>query len=91
MKAKVCQTCGGKMKKNGKDEKDTNISLYKRYASIMSIGMKMDVNIFLNYTVNQLETQFKRYTLWAKWDSYFKMKLAGASGLNEVEDWMQEV
>lgn len=80
-----------KMKKNGKDEKNANISLYKRYASIMSIGMKMDVNIFLNYTVNQLETQFKRYTLWAKWDSYFKMKLAGASNLNEVEDWMQEV
>lgn len=80
-----------KMKKKNNSEKNANISVYKRYASILSVGMHMDVNIFLNYTVRQIETQFKRYTLWAKWDATFKMKLAGASGLDEVEDWMQEV
>lgn len=70
---------------------NNDVSIYKRYASIMSIGMQMDVNIFLNYTVRQIETQFKRYTLWSQWDAHFKMKLAGATGLDDIEDWMQEV
>lgn len=78
-------------KGNGQDIDTNSISVYKRYASIMSIGMQMDLNVFLNYTVNQLETQFKRYTLWMKYDNLFKIKLAGGSSEEEIEDWMQEV
>lgn len=78
-------------KKDSVSTENLEISVYKRYASILSVGMKMDLNIFLGYTVNQLEDQFKRYILNLKWEQTFKMKLAGATGLDEVEDWMQEI
>lgn len=81
-----------KRKKNNGQNIDTNsISVYRRYASIMSIGMKMDLNVFLNYTVNQLETQFKRYILYLKHKNTFDIRLAGGTVEEEVEDWMQEV
>lgn len=89
--AKIAEKLKKRKKGNGQDIDTNSISVYKRYASIMSIGMQMDLNIFLNYTVNQLETQFKRYTLWMKYDNLFKIKLAGGSSEEEIEDWMQEV
>lgn len=79
-----------KKKGSGKTE-DIKISIYKRYASILSIGMKIDLNIILNYTVCQLEIQFKRFTMWMKWENTFRMKMAGATDLEEVDDWMQEI
>lgn len=79
-----------KKKGSGKVE-DIKISIYRRYASILSIGMKIDLNIILNYTVCQLEVQFKRFTMWMKWENTFRMKMAGATNLEEVEDWMQEI
>lgn len=80
-----------KMKSMNNNQNAKNISLYKRYASILSIGLRMDLNTILDYTVAQLEIQFKRYTMWMKWDLNFKMRCAGATDLDEVEDWMQEI
>ena len=81
----------GKNKKNKELENEKDISVYKRYASILSIGLQMDLNTILNYTVEQIETQFQRYILKVKWDAHYAAQLACATGLDEAEDWMSEV
>ena len=51
----------------------------------------MNLNDLLQYTVYQLFDIFERYQLKVQNDFYFKAKLAGASDLQEVEDWMKDI
>lgn len=78
-------------KASQKEDGQKSISVYKRYASILSIGLQMDVNILLNYSVSQLEEAFQRFILLTKWDINLKARLAGATDLEDAEDWMQEI
>lgn len=82
-----------KQRKQKAEDNGTNskISVYKRYASILSIGLGLDVNLLLNYTVSQLEISFKRFVLLTQWDINIKARLAGASDIDEAEDWMKEL
>ena len=66
-----------------------DISVYGKYISILSIGLKKDKNELSDYTIYQLKDEFKRFLLNQDFDMYVKMKLAGAENLEEVEDWMQ--
>ena len=80
-----------RQKKAAQGDQKKSISVYKRYASILSIGLQMDVNILLNYSVPQLEEAFQRFILLTKWDINLKARLAGATDLEEAEDWMKEI
>lgn len=75
---------------NGNKE-SKKISFFSRYISILAIGQKNDVNIYNNYTVFQLYDQFDRFELKESSDKYFEAKVAGASGLDDVENWMKEL
>lgn len=66
-----------------------NVSVYGKYISILSIGLKKDKNELSNYTIYQLKDEFKRFLLNQDFDMYVKLKIAGAENLDEVEDWMQ--
>lgn len=83
----------GQQKRNQLKGSDINgkLSLFSRYVSILSVGLKIDINILMNYTVYQLNDQFKRFRLKQGFDTYFKLKLAGAQDLEEVEDWMDDI
>ena len=74
-------------------EKDKNIkvSILSRYASILSLGLKIDINTVLNYTVYQIMDQFQRFGLKTQYDFYIQAKLAGAQDLKEVDDWMKDI
>ena len=66
-----------------------NVSVYGKYISILSVGLKKDKNELSDYTIYQLKDEFKRFLLNQDIDMYVKMKIAGAENLDEVEDWMQ--
>lgn len=76
-------------KAKGKDSQ--NICIYNQYASILSVGLHIDLNDILNYTVYQIRYQMKRFEMNQNFDMYIKSKLAGATDLDEVENWMGEI
>ena len=82
----------GKQKKHqDKSENIDKIDIYSRYMSILSVGLKKDINIYNNYTIYQLRYEFKRFILKQNFDVYMEAKLAGAKDLEEVEDWMGNI
>lgn len=67
------------------------INLLDRYVSILSVGLKKDKNVLMNYTVYQLMDQFNRFLLQLHYDSWVKWKIAGAEGMQEPEDWLKDL
>lgn len=75
--------------KNGSDVKE--IDVFGRYISILAIGLQMDINILKNYTVYQLKNQFNRFQMKEAFEQYKDSKLAGATGLEDVDYWMNDI
>lgn len=67
------------------------IALLSRYMSILAVGEQKSFETLLNYTVYQLFDEFTRYELKQNFDLYIQAKMAGASGLDEVENWMKDI
>ena len=74
-------------KQRGEGEK--NIDIMSRYVSILSVGLQKDMNELMNYTLPQLMDEFKRYQNKISYDLTIQAKLAGATGLEEVDNWME--
>lgn len=75
-----------------KNPKQTDkIAVFTRYASILSIGLQLDLNDLMNYTVYQLYDSFKRYQLHYAFDINMRAKMAGATDLDEVDNWMDDI
>ena len=70
---------------------DQKVSVLNRFASILAIGQKQDLNEILDYTVYQLFDQFDRFTLKEQFDIHLKAQLAGARDLGEIEDWRKDL
>ncbi len=66
-------------------------SIYSKYISILSVGLKKDKNELSNYTIPQLRDEFDRFILKQNFDIYLKSKLAGAQDLEEVKNWMEDL
>lgn len=81
----------GKMKRNKKDTQDEDFSVYEKYMSILSVGLKKDKNVLANYTVYQIRDEFQRYVMKENYDIYIEAKLAGAKDLEEVGNWMDDI
>ena len=82
--------------KRGREKKaelapDTKIAMFSRYISILAVGEKKDINDLMNYTVYQLMDEFNRYELKLQYDSWEKYKIAGATGLDDPEDWLKDI
>lgn len=63
-------------------------SMFEQYMSILSIGLGVDINIFNNYTIYQLNDAFDRFLLKDAGDIHLKASLAGATGMDPVDNWM---
>lgn len=74
-----------------KNESGKTINILGRYVSILSVGEYKSFNDLLGYTVYQLFDEFKRFELKQRYDIYIQAKLAGAEGLEEVENWMIDI
>ena len=84
--------------KKGKEKKgkakldgETDIAIYSTYISILSVGLKKDMNELFNYSVYQLKEEFMRFQLKEEFDLYVRAKLAGAQDLEEVDNWMENI
>lgn len=66
-------------------------SVYGRIASVLAIGLKMDINIFMGYTIYQLIDANVRYNRWENHDMTTRIKLAGGTVNQEVEDWHEDI
>lgn len=68
-------------------------TIFDRYISILAVGLQMDINIILNYTLYQLYDIFERYNLKETYDISMQARLAGASSenLDKVEHWMNNI
>lgn len=76
--------------KAGQQKGEDKLSLYGTYASILSIGLRLDLNVLYNYTPFQLYDSFSRY--WAKEenDRYITMAtipFSDPSKLEEPKNW----
>lgn len=63
-------------------------SLFERYISILSVGLKMSVLELYQWNVYQLFSTFERYEKKEVYDVHLKAQLAGATGMKEVDHWM---
>lgn len=70
--------------------KDKKVAILSRYVSILAAGQAKDINQLMNYTVFQLFDEFKRYQQKMGYDIYLSARMAGASDLEEPDDWMQD-
>ena len=72
-------------------EDTSKINILSRYISILSVGLGMDINELMNYTVYQLFDVFERFELKMSFDYYVQAKMAGAKDLEEVDNWMKDI
>lgn len=82
--------------KKGRQQKaklapNVKISILSRYISILAVGQQKDMNILMNYTIYQLMDEFNRYNLKLHYDSWEKYRVAGATGMEDPEDWLKDI
>lgn len=70
---------------------NAKISILSRYISILSVGQRKNINDLMNYTVYQLMDEFNRYELKLHYDTWEKYRIAGATGLQDPEDWLKDI
>lgn len=68
-----------------------NISIFSRYISILTVGECKDMLSFMKYTVYQLFDEFQRFELKRAADMTWMARLAGATGLQDPEDWTKDL
>lgn len=74
-----------------KGNNSNEIAIFSRYASILSIGMKIPLQEVLQNTIYQLLDLYNRFELKEYTDYYLRACLAGAKGMKEPEDWMKDI
>ena len=77
--------------KKAKLAPQTKISILSRYVSILAVGEQKDINILMNYTVYQLMDEFNRYMLKMHYDAWERYRIAGATGMEDPEDWLKDI
>lgn len=81
---------GRKKKQQVQSEKTKDQSMFAQIVSSLSIGLKMDINIFFNYTPFQLYDIYKRFFLKQSYDLYQKISitpLMDNSKMEVPEEW----
>lgn len=74
-----------------KGESDGDFSVIGRYVSVLAVGLKKDMNSYLNYTVFQLFDEYKRFIAYYQYDLFVRSKLAGGEGMQEPTNWMADI
>ena len=73
---------------------DVSQSIFGTYASILSIGMQMDINILMQYTPFQMFDAFDRFTLKEAEDYYKLLSSSGfldTSKIDQPEPWLKNL
>lgn len=67
----------------------TKVAIYSQYISILSVGELKSINDLMNYTVYQITDEFKRFQKKTAYDLNIKARLAGATDLEDIDNWME--
>ena len=70
---------------------ETKIAILSRYVSILAVGQQKDINDLMNYTIYQLMDEFNRFELKLHYDTWERYKIAGATGMEDPEDWLKDI
>lgn len=70
---------------------EQKISILSQYSSILAVGMNIDLNKVLDYTIYQLFDQYTRFDLKEQFDRHFQAQLAGARNLEEIDHWKKDI
>lgn len=70
---------------------EQNSSMLSRIISILAIGLRLDINTLLNYTIYQMFDQYDRFELKEANDIQLKAQLAGARDLDKIENWRKDL
>lgn len=81
----------GKQKRAQLGPKQEKISFFSRYISILATAKNKSIKEIMDYTIYQLMDEFNRFMLYRSNEQWFSMKIAGASGLKEPEDWLKDI
>ena len=66
-------------------------SVYARYISALSIGLKIPIKDLIVCTIYQIRDMLERFSLWTSWDIDIRSRLAGADAKGKPEDWMRNI
>lgn len=66
-------------------------SVLSKYISILTVGEHKNMNDLTELTIYQLYDEFNRFQMKENSDMYFKAKIAGATGMKEVDNWMKDI
>lgn len=66
-------------------------SVYARYISTLAVGLRISIDVLINYTVYQIQDLLERFNLWSNWDLDIRSRLAGAKGDGKPEDWTRNI
>ena len=89
--AKKLQERQKKLAAQKNKEAGKSTSLFAQYLSILAVGEQKDINQLAEYSVYQIYDEFDRYQLKLANDMYFQAKVAGATGMDEVDNWMKDL
>lgn len=89
--AKKLQERQKKLAAQKNKEAGKSTSLFAQYLSILAVGEQKDINQLAEYSVYQIYDEFDRYQLKLDNDMYFQAKVAGATGMDEVDNWMKDL
>lgn len=79
-------------KKLSARQQDPNaqIEILYKYISILTVGQQKDMNSLMRLTVYQITDEFQRFQRQYAFEKYIRAKLAGAEGMQEVQNWMDD-
>lgn len=66
-------------------------SVYARYISTLTVGLRISIDKLINCTIYQINDMLERFSLWTNWDLDIRSRLAGAKGDGKPEDWMRNI
>lgn len=69
----------------------SNSSIFVRYLSVLSIGLKIPIRELQKYTMYQFYDLIERYSLWMNWDIDVRTRLAGGKPDSHPENWMKDL
>ena len=78
-----------KLKKQGGET--TKVAIYSQYVSILAVGESKDINVLMNYTPYQIMDEFRRFQKKEAYDMNIKVRLAGATDVDDVDNWMENI
>lgn len=81
----------GQKKRAQLGSKQEKISFFSKYISILATAKNKSINEIMGYTIYQLMDEFNRFMLYKQNEQWFAMKIAGASGMKDPEDWLKDI